>query len=188
MLPLILVAAAAGAAHVQAHGSDDWDWSRTHTWVMFNIRGQRMTPYQAEFMATHYDIVGIGGTFDGGPHSGEVEQAAAAKQLKQYNDKVKVLIYRNSNLVIDGELQSDLEFDSHPEWILQNATGAPVYNSPTSTSSPFINFTNPAAREWWVSSTIRAITEQPNGTAIDGVYADGAGVFEVLGRGLAPGR
>jgi hypothetical protein len=29
--------------------------------------------------------IGIGGTFDGGPNSGEVTQAAAAKQLKQFN-------------------------------------------------------------------------------------------------------
>jgi hypothetical protein len=34
-----------------------------------------------------------------------------------------------------------------------------------------------------------AITQQqPNGTAIDGVYSDGAGDFEVLFRGLAPGQ
>ena len=37
------------------------DWSRTHTWMEFNIRGNRMTPFQAQFAATHYDIIGIGG-------------------------------------------------------------------------------------------------------------------------------
>lgn len=74
----------------------DWDWSRTHTWMEFNIRGKQMTPYQAQFAANHYDIIGIGGTFDGGPHSGEVTQAAAAKQLKNYNEKIKVVVYRHS--------------------------------------------------------------------------------------------
>ena len=85
-----------------------------------------------------------------------------------------------------GELQSDLEFQAHPEWILQNATGGPVYNG--GASQPFINFTNPAAREWWVSSIMAAITDQPNGTAIDGVYVDGGGTMEVIGEGLAPGQ
>jgi hypothetical protein len=152
----------------------------------FNIRGKQMTPYQAEFAAMHYDIIGIGGTFDGGPNSGEVTQAAAAMQLKKFNKNIKILIYRNSNVVIGGELQSDLEFQAHPEWILQNASGSPLYNN--GKTQPFINFTNAAAREWWVNSTVSAITQQPNGKAIDGVYSDGGGVFELLSRGLAPGQ
>ena len=144
-----------------------------------------MTDAEARFAATHYDIIGIGGTFGSEPHHGEAAQAAAAKQLKLHNANVTVLIYRNSNLVIDGQLQSDLVFDAHPEWLLRNASGAPVYNSP---SQPFINFTDPAAREWWVSSCVRAITQQPNGSAIDGVWIDGAGDFEVMFRGLAHGQ
>ena len=43
---------------------------------------------------------------------------------------------------------------------------------------PFVNLTNPeAGREWWVGSCVGAITQQPNGSAIDGVSADGAGGF-----------
>lgn len=113
LLLALLLAVAANAT-----GDGEWDWSRTHTWMMMNIRGSKMTSYQAKFSATHYDIVGIGGIFDGSPHSGEVTQAAAAMQLKQINPKVKVIIYRNSDIVISGELHSDLEFGLHPEWIL----------------------------------------------------------------------
>ena len=65
-----------------------WDWSRTHTWMEFNIRNGVMSPARANFAADHYDMIGIGGTFDGGPQSGEVTQAAAAKQLKQLNSKM----------------------------------------------------------------------------------------------------
>ena len=36
--------------------STRWDWSRTRTWVEFNIIGKAMTPYQAQFLATHYDV------------------------------------------------------------------------------------------------------------------------------------
>ena len=118
LIVLLLVAATVATTSIdRSYDDKDWDWSRTHTWMEFNIRGKRMTPYQAEFAATHYDIIGIGGTFDGGPNSGEVTQAAAAKQLKQFNKNIKVLIYRNSNVVLEGELQSDLEFQAHPEWI-----------------------------------------------------------------------
>lgn len=60
--------------------------------------------------------------------------------------------------------------------MLLNMSGGPVYNSP---GQPFINFTNPDAREWWVSSCVAAITQQLNGSAIDGVWIDGAGDFEV---------
>eukprot|EP00729_Bicosta_minor_P013734 gene13734-9718_t len=186
----LLLALLSGAAHSNAvDGGEEWDWSRTHTWMLVNIRGSRMSPYQAQFSATNYDIVGVGGIFDGKPNSGEVTQAAAAMQLKQINPNVTVLIYRNSGIVIEGELDSDLEFAAHPEWILQDATGSPIYNNPPSTTAPLINFTNPAAREWWVSSTVAAITGQPNGTAIDGVFIDGAGPMdEVLSPRLAPGQ
>ena len=132
-------------------------------------------------------MVGIGGTFDGGSYSGEMKQAAAAMQIKSYNSDVVILIYRNSNVVIEGQLQSDLKFQAHPEWILRNSTGGPIYNITSNKTEPFINFTHPAAREWWVNSTVAAITQQPNGSAIDGVFVDGAGDFEVLFRGLAPG-
>lgn len=146
-----------------------------------------MSASQAQWAAKHYDIIGIGGTFDGGPHSGEVTQAAAAMQLKRANPNVTTLIYRNSNVVIVGELQSDLEFVQHPEWTLHDASGKPVYNG-GSAEQPFINFTHPDARAWWVRSTVSAITAQPNGTAVDGVYVDGAGTFEVLNPLLAPGQ
>ena len=134
---------------------------------MLYSQGPPLTEEQARFAATHFDIIGPGGAADGHPNAGEVTQAAAAAQLKRYNPKVVILIYRNTNLVIEGVLHSDLEFQSHPEWMLRNASGAPVYNSP---GQPFINFTNPAAREWWVRGIVAAITDQPNGTAIDGVY------------------
>ena len=93
--PLLAAVAMAPLGSVTS-ATDGWDWSRTHTWMEFNIRNGVMTSEQAQFAATHYDIIGIGGTFDGGPHSGEVTQAAAAMQLKQYNSAVRTLIYRNS--------------------------------------------------------------------------------------------
>ena len=108
--------------------------------------------------------------------------------MKNYNETIKVVVYRHSGIVIEGELQSDLEFQAHPQWTLQNAPGFPQYNSQPSKTGPFINFTNTEAREWWVNSIVNAITQQPNGTAIDGVFIDGGGTFEVLGRGLAPSQ
>jgi len=171
---------------------DDWDWSRTRTWLLYSS-GPELTEAQARFAATHFDIIGPGGADETVPNSGEVTQAAAAAHLKRYNPNVIITIYRNTNLVIEGELHSDLEFQAHPEWMLRDAKGAVVWNTPSTVpgqpgTQPYINFTNDAAREWWVRGIVSAITEQPNGTAIDGVYADGAGTFEVIGRGLAPGQ
>jgi len=166
---------------------DDWDWSRTHTWLMFNIRGP-LTDDDARRVANRYDIVAIGGLFDYTPNTGEAAQADAAAAIKRHNPNATTLIYRNSQVVIEGELHSDLEFQAHPEWIIANASGAPVYNTPGG-GQPFINFTNPAARAWWVRGIVAAIANQPNGSAVDGVYVDGAGpTGEIMGRGLDIGQ
>ena len=111
---MLLAAAVAGAAPAPP----PFDWSRTRTWLQ--VGGwSPFTEQQAEFLATHYDIIGLGGTFGGGPHSGEVMEAATARQLKQHNNATKVLIYRNSQISMDM-LQSDEEFEANPEWWLRN--------------------------------------------------------------------
>jgi hypothetical protein len=84
-------------------------------WMEFGTGGKPLTPcHQAEFAAMNYDIIGVGGVGVGVPYQGEVAQAAAAMQLKKYNKNTKVLIYRNSNPVIEGGLHSDLEFLALP--------------------------------------------------------------------------
>jgi hypothetical protein len=115
---------------------DDWDWSYTHSWGLVNTNGRTgasglLTEYEAKFLANNNDIVGVGGTFgessgEGVYAHGEAAQAAAAKQLKSYNPNVKVIIYRNSGINIDGQLQACKEFDAHPEWLLRNSTGGAV--------------------------------------------------------------
>ena len=162
--------------------ADDWDWSYTHSWSLVNTNGRMgaaglLTDYEAKFLATHNDIVGVGGTFGeaaGGVPvvyaHGEAAQAAAAKQLKSYNPNVKVIIYRNSGINIDGQLQACKEFDNHPEWLLRNSTGSPVG------TQLWYDFTFEGMRNWWINSTIDALTDfySVNGTYIDGVYIDGA--------------
>ena len=145
---LLLVSLALGPVG-SAASHDDWDWSRTHTWLMFNIRGAPLTDDDARRVANRYDIVGIGGLFDGAPNTGEAAQADAAAAIKRHNPNATTLIYRNSGVVLEGELHSDLEFQAHPEWIVANASGTPIYNIQATKFQPFINFTNPAARAWW---------------------------------------
>ena len=55
VLIMHLHTAGAGAG---AGGS--WDWSRTRTWMEVS-NYVPMTASQAEFAATHYDIIGLGG-------------------------------------------------------------------------------------------------------------------------------
>jgi hypothetical protein len=116
--------------------------------------GHTLTDVEANFLVSHYDIIGLGGTF-GVKGKAEVMQAATAKQLKsaaaaQGNDQLKVIIYRNSEVMIN-ESQADVEFNSHPEWRLKKTSGQPY--------GPQIWFdlTIPSCREWWVSTIVSAI-------------------------------
>ena len=167
--------------------SREWDWSRTRTWAEYNM-GRMMTASEAEFVATHYDVVGLGGIFGAHLNTAEVVQAAAAAQLKSFNKKLKVIIYRNSDLDLGFAEKASLEFRRHPEWLLRSADGFPV-DCPGGkdprcekmqgqlTWDPTIK----AVRDWFINATIGAITNQTNGTAVDGVFVDGAG-DEVDGR------
>ena len=88
---MILCLTVAGSGAAAAAAPPRWDWSRTRTWMEVS-NYVPMTDAEARFAATHYDIIGIGGTFGSPPHHGEAAQAAAAKQLKLHNANVTVLI------------------------------------------------------------------------------------------------
>ena len=157
------VIASATAALGAGSAADDWDWSYTHSWGLVNTNGRHgaagvLTDYEANFLANNNDIVGVGGTFGEacGPGvyaHGEAAQAAAAKQLKSHNPNVKVIIYRNSDINIDGQLQACKEFDAHPEWLLRNTTGGVVG------TQQWYDFTAPGMSDWWINSTIDALTD-----------------------------
>ena len=72
---------------------------------------------------------------------------------------------------------------SHPEWWLKDDTGAIVGGA----SSPKLDWSNQAARDWWVSiplkgdgnGTVPTFEGQPLSELIDGVLADGAGYSKI---------
>lgn len=160
---------------VVSHQGTTWDWSRTQTWALVN-KNAPFTIYEANFSATHYDIVGVGGTFGGAPNSGEVMQAAGIADLKKYNKNVKTLIYRNTDVNINGQLAADKQFLAHPEWILRDASGEPAMNAP---GQPFFDTSNADMQDWFVDSIMNAIVNVSNGNC-DGVFADGSG-YEIVG-------
>eukprot|EP00051_Salpingoeca_urceolata_P004156 m.63078 g.63078 ORF g.63078 m.63078 type:complete len:438 (-) comp13419_c0_seq2:17-1330(-) len=146
--------------------SSAWDWSRTHTWAEFGSYAN-LTAEQAEFVATHYDIVGFGGNF-GHAHAGEIGQAEAVRQLKSYRNSTKVLLYRNSIVSITGDLAADAIFQAHPEWWLRDQSGKVMYDG----TFKYIDWTVPAASNWFVSTAVNAIKNVSNNLA-DGIWLDG---------------
>ena len=64
-----------------------------------------------------------------------------------------MIIYRNSDINIDGQLQACKEFDAHPEWLLRNTTGGVVG------TQQWYDFTAPGMSDWWINSTIDALTD-----------------------------
>jgi hypothetical protein len=176
---------------VQAHfnaADDDWDWSRTRTWALVG-QNDYLTNEQANFLATHYDIIGLGGAFGYGDPSSkpglpvneyELGEAAAAKQLKDINPDVKIIVYRNSQLYIGEAFACGKTFEAHPEWTLKNATGGPVRS--------YMDLTQKACANWFINCTMSAFTDYVNGSNIDGLYLDGSNEDgRQTGHTLAPG-
>ena len=127
-------------------------------------------------------IVGIGWNLDhlatsqaGGLERYEVEQAAA---LKAARPDVTTMVLRNTEVVStfwDAFRAAENKFDiwlQHPP-----GSGTPI-SEPWGTDDPasggvtpkyFLNFSNPAARAWWLDKYVTPALEHPD---IDGVYTD----------------
>ena len=70
-----------------------WSWDTIPVWAEFSSYGSLLTDYQAEFMATHYDVLAMNICYGGIPSENSFVTTAA--QLRKYasHNETKILFY-----------------------------------------------------------------------------------------------
>jgi len=141
----------------------------------------------AAFIAKTYAVVSLEKCFGVGyPQQGSLPNhtmenfAITARQITRLAPPgvlpPRVLFYWSSSQVVGDCYENDFggKILQHPEWWLRNKTGGAIWMNPTDVGKrPTIDFTVPAAREWWTSVPLKAHALS-NG-AMAGVFVDSAG-------------
>jgi hypothetical protein len=183
------------------HGwSHDWASGSSMTFTDFGY--SLLTDAQAAFAASKYKVISLEKcTGRGQGVTSEKAIYQTARQLKKFNPALKVIFYWHSGGAGFGCYAANKEYVrpsyawiiadplfsnrymSHPEWWLKDDTGAIVGGA----STPKLDWSNQAARDWWVSiplkgdgnGTVPTFEGQPLSELIDGVLADGAGYAKI---------
>lgn len=87
----------------------------------------------------------------------------AARQIKNYNPKTKVLFYLNAVIDWPG-YEARVEFERHSDWALRDRAGKEVLFR----DRKQFDISNPEVREWWSGVVDKAMRSAP----LDGVFMD----------------
>lgn len=145
-----------------------------------------------EWVANNYAVLVLGRFEDFGsdfdPVNGynctcpmESSRVQVARILKKFNPKIKLLWYQNT--VGDMTCTCCNEpLRSHPEWWMWDDHGIPVTFAgtcfPANASydpqcKPYVNWTVPAAREWWYTQPLHEVCGPDAASLVDGMMMDG---------------
>jgi hypothetical protein len=114
----------------------------------------------------------------------EQHELATAKRLKARAPGIRIMVARNTDCGALNQNQVAAALKYHPEWFLRDGRGKVfevpwVANDPTFFGhqnfwmpSPYFNYSNQAAADWWVQEYVGAAVRQDT---IDGVYWDACG-------------
>ena len=168
-----------------AHG---WTTVQGQMWGWLGGDYEDSVSNQLEWFALNYGVIVIGQGAPGpsyGPNGGPCHppepchhnqsyagQFLMAKQLKQINPSVKVLLYEASGFGALGFGQA--EFAAHPEWCLTDDNGVP-YNTVRNGhvgGCEMIDWRKQEVRDWWVTT---ANQTGEVGALFDGLLVDSAG-------------
>lgn len=147
----------------------------THSWdtlgaAQFADFGyQPYTDADAAFLASHY--AGVSVEKCSSPNATEEVVWASARLVKAHNPKTRVVFYWDIDMQALKCYAAHAVFMANPSWWLRDDAGA-VVNA--SAGQPIMDYSNPAARAWWVSVPLGG-AGSPQAPWIDGVLADGAG-------------
>jgi hypothetical protein len=90
-----------------------------------------------------------------------------AKRIKALNPNVKILAYLNAFLD-NCPYSWQEELQAHPEWLLRNEQGEPIYKVRGSSKIPQFDITHPKWQQWWLNA-VQKTTGHPD---IDGLFID----------------
>ena len=163
---------------VWTHG---WDNALGAQFIDFGYNYTKtLTTVDLAFLASHYQIISLEkctGFLNGKDPlvpkiSTETTVWAQAKKLKAINPKLKVLFYWHSEQGKNNCYAAHNEFMAHPEWWLKDDAGVVLNNEQG--NYPRMDYSVPAARDWWVSVPLGG-AGSPMSPWIDGVLADYTG-------------
>ncbi len=143
----------------RASCADDWPWLRTPLSAFpgtdpINAPG-RLTDGAIAFLASHYDIVTLGGDLTDATNAscGEDRIADAAARLLASNASVRPFFYLN-NLINYPDTCAAADFAAHPEWALRTPNGTAV----TLNGHPCRDISKPAVNAWYARALSNATT------------------------------
>ncbi|MCD6304379.1 MAG: hypothetical protein J7M21_05390 [Planctomycetes bacterium] len=155
-LALLMSPQAAAGANDANNGYPDFSWDHVPLYAHLGI-GDGLEPDQYKFLAEHFSLI----TFTAGRITrGSVEQhiAAAARAIKKYNPKAKVLFYWSGDIRKRPWKQSN---STYPD-------GA-YLRSPKRNRLIF-DLTRQDVRDWWSDIAVKAVRDY----SCDGIFVDGA--------------
>ncbi len=142
-----------------------FSWDTVPVYIHFGKSSGPLTDDEIKFVARTSNFV----CFEKGHAKGRfgsTEKGIAhdAKRLKARNRKMKVLFYWNGFL--NYQLYDACkEFKKHPDWILRDAGGKPLYKV---RNLEQYNLLNAEFRKWWASIAAKGVKEY----GCDGVFMD----------------
>ena len=158
VVPALLLALVLALAQ-RASCADGWPWARTPLSAFpgtdrDNAPG-RLTDGAIAFLASHYDIVSLGGDLTDATNAscGEDRIADAAARLLASNASVRPFFYLN-NFINYLDTCAAEDFAAHPEWALRAPNGTAV----TVNGRPCRDISNPAVNAWYARALSNATT------------------------------
>ncbi len=140
-------------------------WDRVPVAAHLGKPSGHFTEQEAQFLATHFPIVTIEKTQSmRTPAKGERAIYRAARLIKRFNPKTKVLFYWNGFLAYPM-YDAHKTFIQHPEWALNDRQGKPVL---IRKRVPAYDLSNRDVRTWWADVARKATAD----SSCDGVFVD----------------
>ena len=143
----------------------EFSWNTVPIAYHFGKKKDILTSEEAKFIASKSNFVVLEKAH-GAPKYKYSEDAILedAKQLKKYNDKMKVVFYWNAFLDYDM-YKAHEEYNDHPEWWLKTKNGELDLKN---NRIKRYDLSNDNVREWWVDVAKKNV----NTDCIDGVFFD----------------
>jgi len=160
---ILLTAGEVYAAEKPPAGRFSWD--TVPVCIHFGKSDGALTEEELRFVARVADLVCLEKGHGKGQF-GSTEKGIAhdAQRLKALNPGITVLYYWNALLNYELYDACD-EVKNHPDWILRDKSGQPIYKVRTLEQ---YNLVNPAFRQWWAAEAGRAVKERH----CDGIFVD----------------
>ena len=178
----VLVAIFALMRIIQAANIDNlpWSYDKVALWADFGTSNTSLlSDYQAEFIATHYDIVSLEKCLASPAQTGiptEISFYKIASKMRQYasTNETKILFYFALDTCYCNCYNITNSFYSNKSMWLKNDNGNYIYqnNQPT---YPCYDHTQRYVQDWWVNTVKQVMItgKQEWNITINGLFIDG---------------